>query len=187
MKKLTQLLIFTALLLAADASAQQKTTETRTPVDSTTTIVISDTQDITPRNNVLLVNPLEFFIFYNLTFLHRLNDNSAMAVGARTPTLARVGGAGINAEYRYYPKGTALKGFYFAPIASINRLTADDESLTATSVGARAGWQWFAGRDFSIGFGLGLDYYVAEDSDDGDLSEYSGTIPALRFNIGYSW
>ena len=184
------LLLLIAGLLALTATqtfAQTKTTETRTPVDSTTTVIISSSEDITPRNNVLLVNPLEFFLFYNLTFLHRLSDNSAIAVGARTPTIRRLGGAGVNGEYRYYPKGRALKGFYFAPIVSINRLNADNESLTASSVGARAGWQWFAGSDFSIGFGLGLDYYIAKDSDDDDLETFDGTVPALRFNLGYAW
>ena len=73
-----------------------------------------------------------------------------------------------------------------APKVSFNRFTEDDgdEGVTAASLGLRAGWQWFVGRDFSIGFGLGIDHYFFSGD---DFHSFAQTLPALRFNIGYAW
>jgi len=56
------------------------------------------------------------------------------------------------------------------------------------SFGALVGWQWFPGDQFAIGLGIGVDYYIgAIEEDNGNMERYNGTVPALRFDIGYAW
>jgi len=135
-----------------------------------------------------MVNPLEFLLFYNFTYYHRIHEGLAIGAGFRVPTFEAIGGGGVHAEVRFYPSKRAFKGFYLAPKASANRLSVDDDRARAKSVGFRAGWQWFPSRHFSIGFGLGMDYYILTGEEDGDdFSVYEDTVPAIRFNIGYAW
>ena len=55
-------------------------------------------------------------------------------------------------------------------------------------MGALIGWQWFPGDDFAIGLGIGADYYTGSVDENGsDFGNYSGTVPAVRFDIGYAW
>ena len=64
------------LLLASVqlATGQVRTEETRTTTDSTSgktvttsSVIVSQSEDITPRNSMIVVNPLKFFFFYNLS------------------------------------------------------------------------------------------------------------------------
>lgn len=186
--------LFLSIAFTIAAFAQVKTTETRTTTDSTgntvttNSVIISKSEDITPRVGMINVNPLKFFLFYNLTFYTRLSDRTALGIGAQTPTLKGINGFGLNAEFRIYPSGRSLRGFYFAPNVSYNVLESDDsdDKVTPFSMGVLLGWQWFPGDDFSIGLGLGIDYYSIDTKDD-DFNTIDGTVPAVRFDIGYAW
>jgi hypothetical protein len=193
--KPTLLFIF-LFAFACTSVAQVKTDETRTTVnkktgDTTVTVstVISKSEDITPHNQMVVVNPLKFFLFYNLTYFHRLSSDAALGIGLQMPTLAGLNGFGVNAEVRFYPSQHALRGFYIAPNLSYNRLTTESDKVITTpfSIGALFGWQWFPGDDFAIGFGLGVDYYTSADEANDALGHYSGTVPAVRFDLGYAW
>jgi hypothetical protein len=71
---------------------------------------------------------------------------------------------------------------------NFNHLYTEDGSTSPFSFGVLVGWQWFPGDQFAIGFGIGLDYYIGTiEEDNGDLERYSGSVPALRFDIGYPW
>lgn len=183
------------LLLSISISAQVRTEEVRITIDEATgdtlqtkSVIISDSEDITPRNNILIVNPLKFFLFYNLSYFGRINDQVAIGGGLQMPTIAGMDGVGFNAEVRFYPTGKMLRGFYIAPNIAYNHLTVDDESIDPFSVGVLVGWQWFPGDQFAIGLGLGIDYYTGQAHyDNGDLDNFSGKVPALRFDIGYAW
>lgn len=188
------IVLFLLIAFTAVTFAQVKTTETRTTTDSTgnsvttTAVIVSKSEDITPRVGMLNVNPLKFFLFYNLTLYTKLSDRTAIGIGAQIPTLSGIDGFGLNAEFRIYPSGKSLRGFYFAPNISYNVLGSEnsDDKVTPFSVGVLLGWQWFPGDDFSIGFGLGVDYYEVDTSDD-DFNSVDGTVPAVRFDIGYAW
>ena len=60
--------LYLALILLLGAACtqtalgQKRTIEKRAPVDSTTTIVVTETEDITPRHRILIVNPIRFFV-----------------------------------------------------------------------------------------------------------------------------
>src|SRR5512137_156453 len=118
-------LAVTVLILAAPgqhAWCQVRTVETRTSVDSvsgdttvTRSVILSTSEDITPRSSMLVINPLKFFLFYNLSFYHRLAPGTVVGFGIQAPTIKDIDGFGVNAEVRIYPSGKALRGFYVAP------------------------------------------------------------------------
>jgi hypothetical protein len=191
--KSTMLLL---ILFASTGLAQVKTEETRTTVNPrsgdttiTTSMIISKSEEIAPYDQMFVVNPLKFFLFYNLTYFHRLSSNAAFGIGLQMPTVGGINGFGVNAEVRFYPSKRSLRGFYVAPNISYNRLTTvSDKVITSPfSVGALVGWQWFPGEDFALGLGLGLDYYTSAGPRDDLFGKYSGTLPAVRFDIGYAW
>jgi hypothetical protein len=154
----------------------------------TESTIISKFEDITPREDMIVVNPLKFFIFYNLTYFHKISNNIAIGAGVQIPTIEGLGGFGVNAEARIYPSEKTLRGFYIAPNISYNRLTVNNGNTSAVGIGALIGWQWFPGDDFAIGLGIGADYYTGSINDiDDDFSNYSGTVPVVRFDIGYAW
>lgn len=154
----------------------------------TESVIVSQTQDITPRNSMLVINPLKFLLFYNLSYFHKITDGFAVGLGLQAPTLSGINGFGVNAEARIYPSGRNLKGFYFAPNVSYNSLSlaGEDGSVSAASVGVLVGWQWFPGEQFAMGLGIGIDDYFLSNKKE-NLGDYSGTAPLLRFDIGYAW
>jgi len=184
------------ILLTISLNAQIVTKEKKTTVTEsgdtvyTESKIISTTEDITPRNDMIVINPLKFFIFYNLSYFHKVSEKVAVGGGLQIPTIGGLGGFGINAEARIYPSGKTLRGFYISPNISYNRLTVNDtdDGTSAFSFGALIGWQWFPGDDFAIGLGIGIDYYTGSiDDNNDDFGNYSGSVPAVRFDIGYAW
>ncbi len=189
---ITMIVVF-ALLVSA--FGQELTDEKKWTIDPETgdtiyteSVIISETEDITPRNNMIIINPLKFLLFYNISYFHKIGDGTAIGGGIQFPTPKDISGFGVNAEVRIYPTGKNLRGFYFAPNVSYNSLTDDDENETVsiTSVGGLVGWQWFPGDQFAIGLGIGVDYYFFS-GDDEDFDDLDGFAPALRFDIGYAW
>ena len=195
MKTFLLLSLLINLAIIATVSGQERTNEKKWTIDPQTgdtvyteAVVVSQTEDITPRSNMIIVNPLKFLLFYNLSYFHKMNDGVAMGGGIQIPTLSGINGFGINAEVRLYPKGKNLKGFYFAPNISYNNLSSHNSSnsVSISSIGGLIGWQWFPGEEFAIGLGIGVDYYFFS-GDDSDFGRLNGTAPALRFDIGYAW
>ncbi len=183
------------VVMLTSSLGQERTDERKWTTDPetgdtvyTTSVIISQSSDITPRNSLIVINPLKFLLFYNISYFHKLNDGTAIGGGIQIPTVSGVNGFGINAEARFYPKGNNLLGFYFAPNLSFNSLSSeeDDETVSITSVGSLVGWQWFPGEQFAIGLGIGLDYYFFS-GDNEDFSDVDGFAPAIRFDIGYAW
>jgi len=188
MKRILLLIIvFSTVSLTAQVITKEKKKTVNTATGDTVyteSTVISTSEDITPRNDMIVINPLKFFLFYNVSYYHKISDKVALGGGFQIPTIKGLGGIGVNAELRYYPSGKTLRGFYFAPNTSYNRLSVSDEPASAGSIGVLIGWQWFPGDDFAIGLGIGIDYYTGENS---EFPNISGTVPAIRFDVGYAW
>ncbi|MFC2135365.1 hypothetical protein ACFLTH_12195 [Bacteroidota bacterium] len=190
----TTMIIF-LMIFGLNLFAQVRTDESKVTINETTgdtlytkSVTIADIEDITPRNNMLIINPLKFFLFYNLSYFGKISDDLAVGGGLQVPTIAGMEGVGFNAELRYYPSGRELRGFYIAPNISYNNLTVDGETVAPFSIGMLVGWQWFLGDQFAMGLGIGVDYYTGSArDDDGDFHRFSGKVPALRFDIGYAW
>lgn len=179
------------LSLNAQVKTDEKKVEINTETGDTTyteSVIITQTEDITPRNSMIVINPLKFFLFYNLSYFHKISDQVTIGAGFQVPTISGVDGFGINAEARIYPTGKQMRGFYFAPNISYNSLSSEEGSTSPFSFGALVGWQWFPGDEFAIGLGIGLDYYIGSVSGgESDMESYNGTVPAVRFDIGYAW
>ena len=183
------------LSLASAVQGQVRTKETRVTVDSLkgdTTItkseIVSQSEDITPRTSMIVINPLKFFLFYNIAYFHKFSATMVAGGGVQSPTLSGVDGFGFLAEVRLHPSGKAPYGFYVAPNISYNHIESGGEQSSPFSVGVLVGWQWFPGDEFAMGLGLGVDYYTGSVSDEGgDLDSYDGTAPLVRFDIGYAW
>lgn len=193
MKNLSITMII-AFALLTSTFGQEKTGERKWTIDPETgdtiyteSVIISETEDITPRNSMIIINPLKFLLFYNISYFHKISDGAAIGGGIQFPTPKDVNGFGVNAEVRIYPNGKNLRGFYFAPNVSYNSLSDNsDETVSITSVGGLVGWQWFPGDQFALGLGIGADYYFFSGSDE-SFDDYDGFAPALRFDIGYAW
>ena len=169
---------------------EKKKTVEKTEGDTTVTesVVISESEDITPRSQMIVVNPLKFLLFYNLSYFHRLSPSVVVGGGVQFPTPREVYGFGVNAEMRFYPSGKSPRGFYVAPNIAYNKLWSGEDQTEPFSVGVLIGWQWFPGEDFCMGLGIGADYYTGTVSDGSDdFQKFDGWAPALRFDIGYAW
>lgn len=195
------------VVFAGSSFAQIRSEGTRTEKDSATgltrTVTYLDVKEeevITPRHDMITINPLKFILFWNLSYYHAFNKTVAVGLGAQMPTISYFGGFGLNAEVRLYPSGKALRGFYAAPNISWNHLSYENNSgsyvyysgsstsAESFSLGLLLGWQWFPGDDFAIGLGIGIDHYFLSGSGNGNVfSRYNGFVPALRVDIGYGW
>lgn len=184
------------LLLSTTCLSQVRTGETKTTVDKATgdttvteSVTITETEDVTPRNNLIVINPLKFFLFYNLSYFHKFTNTLIIGAGFQMPTPRGISGYGVNGEVRLYPTGKNMRGFYVAPNISYNSFSSDEgANADVFSAGVLVGWQWFPGDEFAIGLGIGLDHYSASGNDENDeFGSYNGLAPALRFDIGYVW
>jgi len=194
MKTLSLALLIGGLFISSNFG-QERTDEKKWTIDPqtgdtlfTSSVIISQSEDITPRSSMVVINPLKFLVFYNISYFQKLTEGAAIGVGLQMPTISGVNGFGVNAEARFYPKGNNLRGFYFAPNFSYNNLTEEDdnENVSITSAGGLVGWQWFPGEQFAMGLGIGIDYYFFSGDDD-EFEDYNGFAPALRFDIGFAW
>ncbi len=194
MKTLSLALLIGGMIISSNFG-QERTDEKKWTIDPqtgdtlfTSSVIISQSEDITPRNSMVVINPLKFLVFYNISYFQKLTEGAAIGVGLQMPTISGVNGFGVNAEARFYPKGNNLRGFYFAPNFSYNNLTEEDnnENVSITSAGGLVGWQWFPGEQFAMGLGIGVDYYFFSGNDV-DFEDYNGFAPALRFDIGFAW
>jgi hypothetical protein len=193
--KTLSITMIVAFALLTSAYGQERTDEKKWTIDPVTgdtiyteSVTIAEAEDITPRNSMIIINPLKFLLFYNISYFYKINDGVVIGGGVQMPTPKDINGFGVNAEARFYPTGKNLRGFYFAPNVSYNDLTDDTDNETASifSIGGLVGWQWFPGDQFAMGLGIGIDYYFFSGSDE-DFNDYDGFAPALRFDIGYAW
>jgi hypothetical protein len=195
MIKTLSLTVLFGLVMFSSSYGQERTDEKKWNIDPVTgdtvytqAVIVSESEDITPRSSMIVINPLKFLLFYNLSYYHKLNDGAVIGGGIQIPTIKGLDGFGVNAEARFYPKGKNLRGFYFAPNVSYNNLSGENssESVSIVSVGGLVGWQWFPGEQFAMGLGIGVDHYIFS-GDDADFSKVNGSAPLLRFDIGYAW
>ena len=195
MKKVVSVL-FAVAILTSVSIGQVRTGEKKTEVNKTTgdttyteSVIISVSEDITVRNSMLVVNPLKFFLFYNISYFHKISESVIIGGGLQAPTIPGLSGFGVNAEVRFHPSGKNMRGFYIAPNVSYNSLSEESGgNANLYSFGGLVGWQWFPSDEFAIGLGIGLDYYTGSGEDENDVyGSVDGFVPAVRFDIGYAW
>jgi hypothetical protein len=211
MKKLVAFVVLVCSISAQTVFAQTRTEETRTTTDSTgktvteKIVTVAKVEDIRPLNNMIIINPLKFILYYNLSYYRKISPLADIGIGFQIPSLSEIKGWGVNAEIRLHPSLHSPRGFYFAPNFSYNSISTESSSgyydsqgnyiysavtttASATSVGGLVGWQWFPGDEFAIGLGIGVDYYfLSAENRKNSFGRFEGTAPALRFDIGYAW
>jgi hypothetical protein len=170
-------------------------------VTTTVTTTISETEDITPHNNMLSVSPVKYVLFYNLTYYRKISDMFVLGVGLSLPTFGgkidnetKIGGFGANIEGRFYLNGNAPLGFYIAPNIYYNTISITDggeDKFLWTTVGVLFGFQFFPTKNFSVGCGVGFDYFMPSETNAGepitDANQFERAFPAIRFDFGYAW
>jgi hypothetical protein len=203
-------------LTAGIAHAQTEVKQHKVSTDSATgkTTVATETivkteEDVSPYVDMLNINPLKFFLVYNLSWMHKLSANTAFGIGAEFGAPHEFTSWGASAEFRFYPSKKSLHGFYVAPNVSYvqttnvhyysydpNSMQSSYGSYTAQTftAGVLIGWQWFPATDFSMGLAFGVDDYIplnqkANDNNFDLLGGIygSGTAPTIRFDLGYAW
>jgi len=50
---------------------------------------------------MIIVNPLKFLLFYNISYFHKLSNQVAIGGGVQMPTISGLNGFGANAEVRF--------------------------------------------------------------------------------------
>jgi hypothetical protein len=206
------LLVLTTGTIFAQETKVEETREVRAEKDSADAHVVTThysrtTEEVTPRREMLTINPIKFFVFYNLQYLRQVLPHVAVGAGFNLPTYHSIKGIGFNAEARWYPGSHALRGGYLAPTISANFLTVTDNDYSyivdggyyndgiatksnAIDLGLVLGWQWFWSDDFAIGIGLGFDYPVSVSPGARSIpfvntSDAAETV--FRLDIGYGW
>ncbi len=177
-------------------------------VTTVTATIVKTEEDITPYTDMFNVNPLKFFLAYNLNWMHKLSSNTAAGLGFEFGTPHEVTMWGLLGEFRFYPSKRSMHGFYVAPNISFtqssdvyyyeidNNGNYSNGRYTAQtfSAGVLIGWQWFPGTDFSMGLAFGVDDYFPLNSK-GNEYDFNflggiygkGTSPTVRFDLGYAW
>lgn len=195
---------------------QTRTVETTATTDSTsgktetiTVVKVGYSEDITPRRQMVYLNPITFFSMFNVSYLYALNSKVAVGGGIQTPTALmdgeglseKVTGFGMNIEGRYYATAKMFRGFHFVGNISYHHVnyqdytdvsgTLEEQTSNPITIGAALGWHWYPWDDLAteIVFGAELQMGPTTTPVPG-LSMYSdkaGVVPWGRFNIGYAW
>ena len=110
MKTLSIALLIVGVMLSS-SFGQERTDEKKWTVDPetgdtlfTTSVLVSQSEDITPRGSMVVINPLKFLLFYNISYFQKLNEGTAIGIGLQMPTISGVNGFGVNVEARVLPK-----------------------------------------------------------------------------------
>ena len=173
--------------------------------------IIGKSEDVTPINNMIIIDPISFFWEVNAKYYRTFSPTVVGGLGANygwfNGILNNGSSYGINAEVRFYPSKKAPHGFYLAPNIAFNIGSGQEyapdangnygtTTATATSmtIGGMFGWQWFPSDNFCIGLALGFNDYIHVSGPSDILSigtifgsTITGILPALRFDIGYGW
>ncbi len=143
-----------------------------------------------PHEQTLTANPFLLLAeWFNAEYERKVSPSSTLGIAGSLIDLD--GGddtfLSLNAQFRYYPQGAALVGFYVGPRLGYYWIEEgpSDTSEDAVGLGFDVGYNWLLGseRRFAIGLGIGLSRLFGVD--DGDTE---AIIPIVRLvNIGFAF
>ena len=137
------------------------------------------------HQHLITTNPFgPIFEWYNVEYERKIRHNTSVGFTASyiTPGNDSLGTA--NAILRFYPQGTAFKGFYLGGRTGAYRVNDFDDDGTFFGAGLEIGYTWLMGRgqNWYLGVGAGFTRIFGGDLDG------SAVIPQLRLiNFGYSF
>lgn len=160
----------------------------------------NDSEEDWGEKNVLKVNTLSLMIgtgsmFYERKITEKMSGQ--MGLGYLNYGLgdnARFTGLFLTPEVRFYPRGTAIDGFYFAPYVRYQRFDYKDDdtkgNYTNTGGGFLMGRQWIKSSGFTMDFFFGGHYgvgKVSNDTDDVNTDLFEGFRMRFGFAIGFGF
>jgi hypothetical protein len=193
----TTLFFFAAVPLQARAqSAHGANSQQLRQADLSQPIPVRIVEDPLPQpQNRLSAGPLGLLLgIGNFTYERALSPHFSFEV---SPAFLYWGfsdeklmGGGLGLGASYYFKGSAPKGFRLNAgvtpgYVSADSSGSDSESALFVSTKATLGYNFVWRSGFSLGLGAGVQYaYVGFDDFN---SSFNGVLPALDFNLGFTW
>ena len=75
--KILSITMMVLVAMLTSGYGQERTDERKWTIDPATgdtiftqSVIISEFEDITPRNSMIVINPLKFLLFYNISFYY---------------------------------------------------------------------------------------------------------------------
>jgi hypothetical protein len=146
------------------------------------------------KHTVISLNPLAL-VFGGISgeYEHSTGAATAVALGASLWDIGDFDYSSVDAKFRFYPNGVALRGFAVAGTAgythvkgSLFCLDSCEQEGDAITAGVELGYQWLLGRTQSfaltVGGGAKRLFYTGDQP-----SDASDGIPTFRFSIGYAF
>lgn len=137
------------------------------------------------HQQLLSANPFgPLFEWYNVEYERRLNPNTSVGFTASYVTPGNDSLGIANAIVRFYPQGTAFKGFYIGGRTGAYHVSDFDDDGFLFGAGLEIGYTWLMGsrKNWYLGVGAGFTRLFGGDLDG------SAVIPQLRLiNFGYSF
>ena len=141
-----------------------------------------------PHDHVLSANPFALlYEWFNADYERRVSDGASVALIGSWISLdsGDEDYVSLNAQYRFYPQGAALSGFYFGPKLGFYRVDDGSDDGVAFGLGFDLGYQWLMGERENVAVALGIG---ATRLFGGDLDDFSVTVPTVRLvNIGWAF
>lgn len=139
----------------------------------------------TGHENLVTANPFGFvFEWYNVELEHKLSANTSLGFTASYISPGHDSLATGNAIFRFYPQGTAFKGFYFGGRAGAYFVDDFPDNGTFFGTGLEIGYTWLMGanKNWYLGMGAGVTRIFGGEFDG------SAVVPQVRFvNFGYAF
>lgn len=163
---------------------------------ATTSWAQSEAPDSTEQRHVFSANPLTMIVasWYNGEYERRLTQAATLGLSASRLSLgSETAFVSVNAAFRYYPGGNALRGFYLGPRVGLFHQSiygfGDGISETDMDVSDEAGL--FLGVGFELGYAwlMGVEEHLSVSLGGGASRGFNDhAIPMIRFlNIGWAF
>lgn len=167
-----------------------------------TRVVAPDTDSLEGHGNVLKINTLSLLLGTGSVFYERRiqEDRSAqmgLAFLRYTFEETTFSGLILTPEYRYYPKGNAISGFFMAPYGRMQQFTVKSEDNKGVyrnlGGGFLFGRQWITRSDFTMDLFLGAHYGRGTinvdngEEEDFETESFEGIRGRVGFAIGFAF
>jgi len=139
-----------------------------------------------PHQQTLSTNPFGLmFELINAEFERTMTPRTTWGVSGSYFGLSDLDYVNGNVMFRFYPQGTALRGFFIGSRTGVFRVDNDVDAGLFFGMGFEIGYNWLLGaeQNFDVSLGLGATRLFG-----GDLDGVSLVIPSIRLlNVGISF
>lgn len=160
-------------------------------------------QETSSEKNVLKVNTLSLIfgtgsIFYEHGFSEKISGQLGVGYLGYKAGGTKFSGLFLTPEVRFYPKSSAIDGFYIAPYVRYQNLsltiTDGKGSLSSMGGGLAFGRQWITKSGFTMDLFFGGHYSSANFKAESNATEesfnikaFKGFKPRIGFALGFAF